>query len=180
MHFFVGHLVEPGQNQQNKHHRQGKSKTNHQERFTEELPDELSTQRTDRFANADLLGAFFAARRTQVHKVDTGQKQNKNPHDGKQPYVLHKSTRLYALFPVGIQVPVFHGVQENFCFEFFLVLVDLIVFDIFDFGAELGHISLIVNLGEQLEGVVAPLIFITRFPDPVLGSHVQSPGCNEM
>jgi len=86
-HLLPGNFIEKGEQQLCKQQCHHKSAGNHEDRFAEELNDQLTSAGADRFADTHFFCAFFAAGGGEVHKIDRGKQEYKGPYKPEHPAI---------------------------------------------------------------------------------------------
>ncbi len=81
-HLFCRQLIEPVQRRHGQAERHAERDQDDDQRLAKELSDQLPAQGADGFADAHFPRPFLRPCRTEVHKIDTGQHQDKAPDPG--------------------------------------------------------------------------------------------------
>src|SRR5882724_11768517 len=108
---FLHQYIKGGQDNRDQDKSQEGRQRRHKNRLADKLKDEIGSTRAQYLAYAYLPGPFLAARRCQVHEIDTGDQQD-DPGDGReQADILDTSTRLLAVYKIAAESPVVHAQQ---------------------------------------------------------------------
>ena len=73
----------------------------------QKLPDKLRPVSAGNFPDPDFLGPAGGAGGSQVHKIDAGNNQDKNPDNPENENIVDVAVRLHFVIEVGMQVNIF-------------------------------------------------------------------------
>src|SRR5690606_25885120 len=130
--------------------------------LTDELKNEFTATRANAFPDANFPRSSLASRCSQVHEVNACYGDDEDRYDCEELNIIAHATLFHTIFEIGLKPPAQEGVKVELVLHFLV----LTVFAKHPPDAVLNRrlVFRTVEFHEYLEGVVAPVGFISSYP----------------